>query len=225
MSKYSGLEGLKFYRLTLIEGFSMDGVYRYRCVCDCGKEVVVKAHFLKESGKTKPTKSCGCYRTDSIVNRSTKHGFSKRGMVDSEYTSWNLMKDRCNNKNNKRYSDYGGRGISICERWESFENFIEDMGKKPSSKHSIDRIDNTKGYSKENCKWATKSEQGANKRIYKNNITGHAGVHYDKSSNKWRAQIRYGGKGHTIGRYETIEEAINARLEAEEKYFGRVINR
>jgi hypothetical protein len=85
-----------------------------------------------------------------------------------EYDSWIHMRQRCNNPNNKDFKHYGGRDISVCERWlDSFENFFEDMGPKPSANHSIDRIDNDSGYSLDNCRWATKSEQSSNRRVTK----------------------------------------------------------
>ena len=90
----------------------------------------------------------------------------------SEYRAWNGMKQRCFNPNHKRYSDYGGRGITVCDRWlNSFENFFADMGTKPSPKHSLDRIDNDGDYSAENCRWATKAEQQNNQRNNKPLIT------------------------------------------------------
>jgi hypothetical protein len=225
MSIYAGLEGTKFYRLTLLEGYSKKGLYHYKCLCDCGKITEVRADALNETGSRGATKSCGCYRTDLIVKRSTKHGCSKRSGVSDEYIVWNGIKDRCNNENNKRYCDYGGRGITVCERWNDFSNFYEDMGDKPNEKASIDRIDNTKGYFKENCKWSNRTEQAFNQRKYKNNTSGNVGVYFDKVAKKWRAQIRFENKGHTIGRYATIEEAIKARQDAEIKYFGRIIKR
>lgn len=89
-----------------------------------------------------------------------KHG--QYGSV--EYQTWADMKVRCLNPNNKRYADYGGRGITVCKRWLSFENFLADMGTRPSNQHSLDRIDNDKGYFKENCRWATRQEQNGNRR-------------------------------------------------------------
>ena len=81
-----------------------------------------------------------------------------------EYYAWQNMKRRCFNPNTKRYSDWGGRGITVCDRWLNFENFLADMGLKPTPKHSIDRIDNDGDYSAENCKWSTKAEQQNNQR-------------------------------------------------------------
>jgi len=120
------------------------------------------------------------------------------------------MKDRCLNINSKAYDNYGGRGIEVCDRWiESFENFALDMGLKPSSKHSIERIDNDGNYEPSNCKWATAHEQGANKRVYKTSPTGYSGIRLTSSGG---FQVRSKGSNRIIlGVFETLKEAIHAR--------------
>jgi len=90
----------------------------------------------------------------------TTHGQSKT----AEYRAWHTMKQRCRNSNNPKWYNYGGRGITVCNRWLTFENFIEDMGPKPSPQHSLDRIDNESGYRPDNCRWATQAEQRLNSR-------------------------------------------------------------
>lgn len=96
------------------------------------------------------------------------HGFTRGRKVPSWYRAWYHMKDRCTNKNNKDWHHYGGRGIKVCDRWLTSSNFFKDMGEKPSSLHSIERVNNNKGYEPGNCVWATKKEQGRNKRNNRN---------------------------------------------------------
>jgi hypothetical protein len=134
---------------------------QYECQCECGNICVVQLRNLKIN----KTISCGCYARERQKEASIKHNLHK----SPEYSSWISMKQRCYNPKSTPYDSYGGRGITVCDRWlESFDNFYEDMGPKPSPTHSIDRIDNYKlidGYSKDNCRWATKSEQVQNRRI------------------------------------------------------------
>jgi hypothetical protein len=121
----------------------------YECQCDCGKIFNVRRQELLK-GKII---SCGCYG---------KHGYSNKG--NKEYETWLNIKSRCNIVSNPAYKNYGGRGIKLCIEWEnSFEQFLKDMGKSPK-KYSIERIDNNKGYSKDNCIWASRKTQSVNKR-------------------------------------------------------------
>lgn len=125
--------------------------------CYCGTEKIVQTGHLLGGN----TKSCGCLQKDLMRQKSKKHGMWE----SKEYSTWSSMKQRCYNSKNLFYKDYGGRGIRICDRWkDSFENFFADMGKKPTPKHSIDRIDVNGNYEPSNCRWATPLQQGFNQR-------------------------------------------------------------
>lgn len=133
------------------------------CRCDCGKTMKREARFLK-NGYTKSCYTCFLSRQ----RKPKSHGYTKR----PEYRAWQSMMQRCYNEKQKSYRDYGARGISVSKHWHDFEKFILDMGDKPSPRHSIERIDNNKGYSKTNCKWALPSEQANNTRRNKHLTIG-----------------------------------------------------
>lgn len=158
--------GMRFNRFTVVgEGdpyVRKTGRERtYRVMCDCGEQRVVRVGYLR-SGRSK---SCGCYRAERNKVHRRIHGDAPKGRPSREYICWCTMVQRCENPKNAKYPLYGGRGITICARWRtSFANFLADMGRKPSPKHSIDRIDNDGNYEPGNCRWATGSQQASNQQ-------------------------------------------------------------
>ena len=156
------------------------------------------------------------YRGDDIGNN--KPQLYPHGLTNHElYKIWEAMRSRCNNPKNPQYKNYGGRGITICKRWDNFALFLKDMGERPEGM-SIDRINNNKGYSPKNCHWATSQQQRWNMRLDKRNSSGVTGVSWHKLTGKWRATIHVGGKQYGLGLYSTVKEAAMARIEAERKY-------
>ncbi len=126
------------------------------CKCDCGNSIIVSGQNLGRAQKGKGgTQSCGCL----LRVKPIKHG--KCGT--KVYKTWHMMLQRCLNPNNAAYADYGGRGITVCEEWRDFSAFYADMGDPPAL-HTLDRTENSLGYNKDNCRWATKKEQGNNRR-------------------------------------------------------------
>lgn len=161
---YERFIGAKFGRWTVIGvgGRTNDRRQRLVCRCECGNEKEVKVGNLR-SGQSK---SCGCIAVEGLVSRSTLHGHSIGGKPSLTFSTWRSMLSRCNCQNHTHYRLYGGRGVKVCYRWLTFENFLSDMGLRPSSMHTLDRYPNKDGdYTPDNCRWATKMEQNRNQSI------------------------------------------------------------
>lgn len=181
------IAGQRFGRLSVID--YKDG--EWRCKCDCGKET----HRSYRQLIRPKVASCGCYLP--LLEKNTTHG----GYGTPTYKCWAEMKSRCYNSKNRSFPRYGGRGIKVCDRWlNSFENFIADMGERPSKEYSLDRIDVNGDYCPENCRWATILQQANNKR---NNI-----------------MIEHGGECHSINDWCRILGGINARTARSRYYNG-----
>lgn len=199
--------GDKFGKLTLLEvlrrvGYEKIGYF----ICDCGNKTEGYINNVK-SGKKR---SCGCLRKEYLKNPvQKKHGLSQT----KTYSSWMNMLYRCNNSKATGYENYGGRGISVCERWLSFENFLHDMGERPEGK-TIDRIDTNGNYEPSNCRWATKSEQISNSRKSRVASSFYKGVSYYKHRDCWEAYIDSNGKRKRVGYFKTEEEAFIAYKKA-----------
>lgn len=159
---FKDLTGQKFNRLTVVErrGSNKEQRPLWLCRCDCGSEKLISGKSLRNGH----AQSCGCYNRDLTAIRNARHGYAARGSKLPEHNVWCRMRQRCANPKCSDFPLYGGRGIKVCERWDSFDAFISDMGMRPSRKHSIDRIDVNGNYEPGNCQWSTVEAQANNKR-------------------------------------------------------------
>lgn len=163
MSRFIDRAGQRYARLVALSVHDrQNGHIRWSCQCDCGKTHIAKGIHLSNG----LIQSCGCYNSEQRTERNITHGLSRRdGAVPVEYTTWQRMKARCYQKQNPKYASYGGRGITVCEEWrENYPAFLAYIGLRPSSEHSIDRIDNNQGYEPGNVRWALPDVQVLNKR-------------------------------------------------------------
>lgn len=155
--KLQDLTGQKFGRLTVIERDTTSKTTKWICKCDCGNTKSVAAGHLKSGSTT----SCGCYQKEKASISNKKHGHTRTSL----HNRWKAIKQRCLNPNNPRYSDYGKRGITLCEEWYSYENFEKwSLENGYEEGLSLDRIDNEKGYEPSNCRWSNDIVQNRNKR-------------------------------------------------------------
>lgn len=175
------------------------GIYK----CFCGNEFKTRIQSVKQN----KTKSCGCLHKEKALIFNTKHGLSSHVL----FGTWSGMIQRCTNKIHMYYNDYGGRGITVCERWLNVANFIEDMLPTFQKGLTLDRKDNDKGYYKDNCRWVENKIQHRNTRkIRSTNTSGYRGVSFYNLCNKWYSRICVDYKNIYLGRFNTAIEAARA---------------
>lgn len=223
--KRKDITGSKFNMLTVMkptgEVHKTRGAF-YECLCDCGGSVV--AHYSSITQGIR--KSCGCLWISARDNHNNNykdngrtHGLSNHPL----YGTHKMMINRCQNTEASDYYRYGEIGVTVSDEWsepdgKGFLNFISDMGERPTPKHSVDRINNKKGYSKENCKWSDKTVQQVNKKR-----TIQPGIYKTKNGSRWCAKVFTNGSNVVLGTFDTYSEALSVRRAAELKYYGQYV--
>lgn len=196
------LTGQRFGRWLVLYEAEQRDINRNRywmCHCDCGTEKTVQQGGLRLG----ITASCGCANAGKLGMRMRTHNLTN----SREYNSWTTMIQRCTNPNNDGYYLYGGRGITVCERWKTFANFYADMGPRPSSRHSLDRTDNSGPYAPKNCRWATLEEQANNTR--KNIYYEHDGKRLTAAQWARESRVKVGQLRWRLKNGWSIAEAIS----------------
>lgn len=200
------ITGMRFDRLLVVELTDRKSGSSpvWKCLCDCGTFCEVSENNLKRFMQ----KSCGCFRRDFCRT----HGLSRSRI----YTLWSAMVSRVKYKS----KNHGARGISYDPKWSTFEGFYQDMSESYADTLELDRIDVDGDYCKDNCRWVDKSIQAFNKRMDTRNKSGRTGVYYLEEKQKWTSRITKFKKCIRLGVFDTFDEAVKAREDAELKYFG-----
>lgn len=214
MRKVQNILGNRYGRLVVVEHLGRRGnetAHMWKCLCDCGGTHSVRTGDLTW-GKIV---SCGCRHKENAAGRFRTHGKSKT----STYYTWQDMWRRCSDARRADYKHYGGRGITVCARWQKFENFLEDMGERPEDL-TLDRVDTNGDYVLGNCRWATSEVQARNRRpVLRSTLTGHKGVTITREGT-YLAHIGYNKRTWFGIRRKAIEEAIADRARMEEFFWG-----
>ena len=198
MGEIIDILGERFGRLVVMSLAYIKGATYWNCICDCGNTVIVRRNGLT----TGNTQSCGCLLHEAI----TTHGQHS----SDHYKVWSDMIRRCENSNTVCYKDYGGRGIKVCERWHDIKKFIEDMGPRPKG-YEIDRIDNDGDYCKENCRWASRTEQNRNTR--RNRLVTYKGKTQCLSVWEEELGMNRGTLQQRLDSGKSVEEAITTPVQ------------